>query len=151
MTDSYRRVVGRRVVSRASAQDLGALGHLLFDGELRQITAIVVGSGKKARLIEWDGLSGFGPDAIMVRDEGAMHLPGDEVERDAAGGRFDPLGKRVLTELGTELGHMTDVTFDADTGAVNSLLVGEQELPVGCVLSTGSYASVVDASREPST
>jgi len=30
---------------------------------------VVVGKRRKARLIDWQDLSGFGPDAIMVADE----------------------------------------------------------------------------------
>jgi hypothetical protein len=51
MSDSFRRAVGRKVVSRASAEDLGAVTHLLVDAQRREIAA--VGRGKKSQLVKW--------------------------------------------------------------------------------------------------
>jgi sporulation protein YlmC with PRC-barrel domain len=150
MTDSFRRSAGRRVVSRASAQELGTVSHLLLDAPARRITAVIVGAGRKAHLVEWAELSGFGPDAVMVKDEGALRPPADERERAAADGRFELVGKRVLTEVGTELGLVDDVTFDADTGQVEALRVKEQDIPATSLLGSGSYAVVVDQTQEPS-
>jgi uncharacterized protein YrrD len=150
MTDSFRRSAGRRVVSRASAQELGAVSHLLFDAPGRRITAVIVGGGRKAQLVEWTELSGFGPDAVMVKDEGALRSPADDRERAAADGRLELVGKRVLTEVGTELGLIDDVTFDSDTGQVEALQVNERDIPATSLLGSGSYAVVVDQTQEPS-
>jgi sporulation protein YlmC with PRC-barrel domain len=149
MTDSFRRAAGRTVLSRASAQELGTVDHLLLDAQRPQITAVIIGKGKKAQLVEWAHLSGFGPDAVMVRDEAALRPPADDRERAAADGKLDLLGKRVLTEKGNELGPVDDVTFDPDTGALATLRLGDREIPAECLLGSGSYAIVVDASQEP--
>jgi uncharacterized protein YrrD len=85
MSDSFRRATGRKVISRASAQDLGAVSHLLVDVERREIVGVIIGRGKKARLVDWAQLSGFGPDAVMVGDEGALRPPADDRERAASG------------------------------------------------------------------
>ena len=148
MSESFRAAMGRKVVSRASAKGLGAVGHLLIDAQQRQITAVVIGRGKKARLVEWTQLSGFGPDAVMVVDEGALRPPADDRERNGVDGNLDLLGKRALSERGNELGKIDDVTFDTDTGALEDLVIGDRRVPAGALLGSGSYAAVLDKSQE---
>jgi len=149
MSDSFRQATGRKVVSRASAQTLGAVSHLVVDADRRHVASVVVGRGKKAQLVDWSALSGFGPDAVMVLDEGALRPPADDRERAAADGKLELLAKRVLTEHGNELGTVGDVTFDPQTGALELLVVGDRDVPAGALLGSGSWAAVLDASQEP--
>ncbi len=150
MTDSFREATGRKVISRASARDLGSVGHLLVDAERRLIAAVIVGRGKRAQLVDWAHVSGFGPDAVMVSDEGALRSPLDDRERAAADGKLELIGRRALTETGNELGTLNDVTFDPVTGVVETLQIGDREIPAGSLLGSGRYAVVLDASQEPS-
>ena len=148
MSESFRNSAGRKVISRANATELGAVTHLLVDAQRRQVVAVVIGRGKRARLVEWAQLSGFGPDAVMVGDEAALRPPVDDRERAGAEGRLELVGKRVLTEHGNELGTLDDVTFDPDTGALHDLLIGDRPVPASALLGSGSYAVVLDASSE---
>ena len=145
MSESFRQSVGRKVVSRASAKELGAVNHLLIDAQQREVAAIVIGRGKKARLVEWAQLSGFGPDAVMVVDEGALRPPVDGRERDGADGKLELVGRRALSERGNELGTIDDVTFDADTGALEELRIGDRRIGAGALLGCGSYAAVLES------
>ena len=147
--DSFRQANERKVVSRASARDLGTVSHLLVDAGRRRIAAIVIGRGKRARLVEWEQLSSFGPDAIMVADEGSLRPPGDDRERAGADGKLEMVGKRALTERGNDLGTIDDVTFDAETGALEFLRIGDRDVPSGALLGSGPYAVVLDVSAEP--
>ncbi|MEA2973153.1 MAG: hypothetical protein QOG82_1611 [Actinomycetota bacterium] len=151
MTDSFRQAAGRKLISRTSAQDLGTVAHLLVDAQRRQIAAVVIGRGKKARLVDWSQISGFGPDAVMVSDEGALRPPADDRERLAADGKLEILGQRALTELGNAMGTVDDVTFDTGTGALVNLRVGDRELPAAAMLGSGSYAVVLADHGEPLT
>ena len=148
MSDSFRSATGRKVISRTSARDLGVVNHLLVDADQRRIAAIVVGRGKKAQLVDWAQLSGFGPDAVMVGDEGALRSPANERERAAADGKLELLGRRALTERGNDLGTVDDVTFDPQTGALETLRVGDRDILAGALLGSGSYAAVLDKSQE---
>lgn len=145
MSESFRQVNGRKVVSRGSARDLGAVSHLLVDASRRRIAAVVVGRGKHARLVEWAQLSGFGPDAVMVADEATLRPPADDRERAGAEGKLEMVGKRALTEQGNELGTIHDVTFDAGTGALEMLQIGDRDIPSGSLLGSGPYAVVLDS------
>jgi uncharacterized protein YrrD len=151
MSDTFRHSTGRKLVSRANARELGAVNHLLVDSVERRVAAIVVGKGKNAKLVDWAQLSSFGPDAIMVGDELALHPPVDDRERAAADGKLELLGKRALTEGGNELGVLDDVTFDPQTGAIEMLRVGTREIPAGSLLGSGSYAVILDAGQDPAS
>ena len=148
MSDSFRNASGRKVISRASARDLGVVSQFLVDADEPRIAALVIGRGKKAQLVEWAQVTGFGPDAVMVDDEAALRPPADDRERAAADGKLDLVGRRTLTERGTELGNVDDVTFDAGNGAVEILRIGEREIPAGAMLGIGPYAVVLDATQE---
>ena len=149
MSESFRSSVGRKVISRVSAKELGAVSHLLVDVQRQQIDAVVMGRGKRAELVRWAQLSGFGPDAVMVGDEGALRPPADDREHAAVDGRLELVGKRVLSERGNELGKLDDVTFDGGTGALQELLIGDRRLPAASLLGSGSYAVVLDESQDP--
>ncbi len=148
MSESFVAAVGRKVVSRASAAEIGALSRLVVDVDTRQVTALVVGKGRKARIVEWRALSGFGPDAVMVTDDAAVCEPGDAEEKAAVGGTFELVGKRALTDLGTELGTVEDVLFDPETGALERLMVGGRPYPASTLLGNGSYAVVLDSAAD---
>jgi uncharacterized protein YrrD len=149
MSDSFRAANGRKVVSRASARDLGAVSHLVVDAAQRRVAAVIVGRGKRARLVEWAQLSSFGADAVMVADEASLRAPGDDRERAGAEGKLDMVGKRALTERGNDLGTIDDVTFDAGTGVLELLQIGDRDVPSGALLGSGPYAVVLDVSTEP--
>jgi sporulation protein YlmC with PRC-barrel domain len=121
------------------------------DARQRRVAAVVIGHGKKAQLIDWAQLSGFGPDAIMVVDGDALRPPADDRERAATEGRLELVGRRALSERGNELGQIEDVTFDADTGVLEDLLIGDRRVPAGSLLGSGSYAAVLDESQEPAS
>lgn len=143
MSESFRAATGRKVISRASAQELGKVAHLVVDVERGRIAAVVMGRGRKAAVIEWAHLSGFGPDAVMVVDEDALRAAGDERERAAADGKLELVGRRALSDQGNELGKVDDVTFDPDSGNLEELLVGDRRFPAGALLGSGSYAAVL--------
>lgn len=148
MSESFQRSSGRKVISRASAEELGAVDQLLVDAQRRVITAVIIGRGKKARLIDWAALVGFGPDAVMVGEEGTLREPSDDRERAGAEGKLALIGKRALTERGNELGRVDDLTFDPATGALEELQVGERHIPASALLGSGTYAAVLEASTE---
>ncbi len=146
MSERFAAAAGRKVVSRASAEELGKLAHIVVDVKSRTIASLVVGKGRKAVVVAWAQVSGFGPDAVMVAQESALQPPGDDREQDATSGKLDLIGKRALSDMGNELGTVTDVLFDPETGAIESIVVGDGEQPAASLLGAGSYAVIL---REP--
>jgi len=150
MSELFRHSAGRKIISRATAKELGAVSHLLVDAQQQHVSAVIIGRGRNAQLVDWSHVSGFGPDAVMVSDAGCLRPPADDREREAVDGRLELVGKRTLSERGNELGELDDVTFDAGTGALDELLIGGRHLPAGALLGNGSYAAVLDENQEPS-
>jgi uncharacterized protein YrrD len=149
VTDSFREAHGRKVVSRASAEALGELSHMVIDTSNRHISAVVVSKGKRrAFVVDWEHISGFGPDAVMVGSEDTLRPPADDHEHEAVDGKLELVGKRVLSEKGNEHGSITDVEFDPDSGDIGSVLVGEERIPATDLLGVGSYAAVLAGSHD---
>jgi uncharacterized protein YrrD len=148
VTESFRRARGRKVVSRATAEALGELSHLVVDPSRCHVVAVVVTTGKKrGHLVDWEHVSGFGPDAVMVESEATLRPPADDGEQAAVDGTLELVGKRALSEHGNEKGPITDVEFDPDSGDIGSILVGEERLPATDLLGVGSYAAVLASSQ----
>ena len=149
MTDSFREAHGRKVVSRATAEALGELSHMVVDSSRRHVSAVVVSKGKKhAFVVDWEHISGFGPDAVMVKSEDTLRPPADDHEQETVDGKLELVGKRVLSERGNEHGSITDVEFDPDSGDIGSLLVGEERITPTDLLGVGSYAAVLAGSHD---
>ncbi|MGD0981265.1 MAG: PRC-barrel domain-containing protein [Solirubrobacteraceae bacterium] len=142
MSERFAAATGRKMVSRASAEELGELAHIVVDVERRRIASLTAGKRRKALLVDWKDVSGFGPDAVIVTDESALHSARDDHERAAVDGKLDLLGKRALSEMGDDLGPVTDVVFDAETGVVETLILGDHEEPVTSLLGAGSFAAI---------
>ena len=71
--------------------------------------------------VEW-----VGPDAVMVVDEGALRMPADDRERAATEGKLELVGKRALSERGTELGELDDVTSTPNRN-LQELVIGDRQ------------------------
>jgi uncharacterized protein YrrD len=145
MSERFASAVGRNVVSRASAEKLGKLAHIVVDVEHRRVAFLTAGKRRKALLVDWANVSGFGPDAVIVADESALHVARDDHERAAVDGKLDLLGKRALSEMGDDLGPVTDVVFDPTSGAVETLVLGDHEVPAAALLGAGSFAAIIRA------
>ena len=94
-------------------------------------------------LLAWEDLQGFGPDAVTVATDAALRPPRDELEQRAEDKELEILGKRVLTERGTDLGPVTDVDFDPQTGAVTTLITKTDTVAGDRLIGLGRYAVVV--------
>ena len=75
----------------------------------------------------------------MLRD------PQTDLERAGVEGLTDPTSKRVFTEEGFEIGTVGDIEFDASTGAVHKLVLGDDQINGTRILGVGSYAVVVSS------
>ena len=148
MSDSFTAVSGRKVVSQKSAEELGDVAHIVIDVKRHKVASLIVGKGRKALVLDWDQVSGLGPDAVMVADESALHAPRDDHESAAADGRLELIGKRALNDTGNDLGELSDVRFDPKTGIIESLVLGEREEVAASLLGAGSYAAIFKTSAQ---
>ncbi|HWC86813.1 MAG TPA: PRC-barrel domain-containing protein [Solirubrobacteraceae bacterium] len=148
MSERFSAALGRKLVSRESAEELGPVTHIIVNVKDGKVTSVTTGKGRKAALVDWENIGGFGPDAVIVAGEGAVRPPRDDRERAAVEGKLELVGKRVLSDTGDSLGEASDVVFDPESGAVETLVIGEREVPASALLGVGSYALVVKAPAE---
>lgn len=137
---------GRPVLSRESADRLGELMHVVVDSSTRRITALhVTGRRKKAMLVGWADVVGFGPDGIVVNGDGALRPPGDERERAVVGGDLDLDGRLVLDDHGDAQGALTDVLFDEASGEIGAFVCGDAEIAASRLRQIGPFCVLVRA------
>jgi uncharacterized protein YrrD len=141
---------GRPVLSRASAETVGDLKHVVVDVGAHRITALHVGGRRrKAELVAWADIVGFGPDGIVVTGEDSLRAPADDHEKAVVHGDLDLDGRLVLGDDGNAVGALTDVVFDEATGEITAIVCGEDEIAGARLRAVGPYCVVVRAATEP--
>jgi uncharacterized protein YrrD len=140
---SLRALLGRPVVATDSAEQLGVVDGVVVDPLQRRIVAVQLG-GKGGRFVSWGDVRSVGSDAVMVSSSSAPREARDPWEQRAAAGVTMAPGTRLLDDGGDELGVVDDVEFDASTGALEALAVGDATVPSDRLRGVGSYAVVVD-------
>ena len=145
MTLRISDAIGRRVVARDSAEEIGKLKALLFAQPPVRVTgAWVTGSKRNAQIADWDHAR-FGPDAILVDSESSLRDADDEQEDRTVHRDRVLLGARVLDVNGFEHGKVTDAEVDEDDGSIIAVSVGERRVDPRSIRSLGTYALVVDS------
>ncbi|HEX9993871.1 MAG TPA: PRC-barrel domain-containing protein [Acidimicrobiales bacterium] len=144
----FAEVLGLPVVSATTAERLGTVAALVVDPAGARVASVRV-SGGPGEFVSWEDLRGVGPDAVVVAADAAIRSARPGLEERAAAGVADLIGKRVLTDAGTEVGTVADVEFDPETGLVTTVLAGDRRLPGAALRGVGPYAVVVrDAGLE---
>jgi len=136
----------RNVVNTATATRVARVdGFVVLPGPAR-VALLRLGKVSGAgTLLAWEDLQGFGPDAVTVATDAVIRPALDALEQRAEDNDLEIMGKRVLTEQGTELGPVTDVDFDPETGAVTSLITKTETIAGRRLIGLGGYAVVVSA------
>ncbi|MGH3753597.1 MAG: PRC-barrel domain-containing protein [Pseudonocardiaceae bacterium] len=134
----------RDVVNTATATRVARVdGFVVLPGPPR-VALLRLGKVSGAgTLVAWDDVQGFGPDAVTVLTDAVLRPARDPWEQRAEDGDLEILGKRVLTERGMELGAVTDVDFDPETGAVTTLITKTETIAGQRLIGLGGYAVVV--------
>ncbi|MDQ3764218.1 MAG: PRC-barrel domain-containing protein [Actinomycetota bacterium] len=136
----------RDVVNTATATRVARVdGFVVLPGPAR-VALLRLGKVSGAgTLLAWDDVQGFGPDAVTVATDAVIRPARDALEQRVEENDLEILGKRVLTELGMELGAVTDVDFDPETGAVTALITKTDTIAGQRMIGLGGYAVVVSA------
>lgn len=145
----FSQTKGRGVVGLATAETLATVTGLAITPSPARIAALRLKTKVPGTLLTWNHVQAFGPDAITVRS--ADDIQSEIDAKPPADKRHDPLGKRVLTETGHDLGTLQDIEFDETTGHIRRLITTGQDVPGDRLLGAGGYAVTVTApGPEPS-
>ncbi|GAA3151592.1 PRC-barrel domain-containing protein [Streptomyces rectiviolaceus] len=139
------KVLGHPVISADDARPAGELAGLGIDPQACRITELYLRDVKRGSdSVPWSEVRGVGPDAVII-DTGAGDATEDARRSPHSRAHKRLLGKRVLTEYGEDIGTLTEVTFDPDTGAVGDLHIGHEQVPGSRMIGLGSYALILGA------
>ncbi len=137
-----RELEGRPVIAKESAENLGAVAHVLVVD--RHVQAIHV-TGSRSGVVPWDDIDAIGDDAVVVGTGDVVREPSGDDEERSARGDLAMVGKRVLDAHGDDRGVVTDVEFDPDDGTIRRVDLAETSVSGDRLLGVGSYAVVVAA------
>lgn len=138
-------ITDRPVMDTDVAQSIGQVDSLVITSRPAHITALrLKKTNGGGTLLTWQKVHAIGPDAIMARAHAQEGADEDVTEQAAACRNL--LGRRILTERGTEIGLLQDIDFDPESGQVQGLLTSSGTLPGQRLIGIGSYAVVVQES-----
>ncbi|MEV0523030.1 PRC-barrel domain-containing protein [Streptomyces sp. NPDC050439] len=142
------QVLGHPVIGADDARPAGEVDGLGIDPRTRRITELYLrGARSGGDSVPWAQVRGMGPDAVIIDTTAAAAGTAHDGSHSRAHKRL--LGKRVLTEYGEDIGTLTEVTFDPDTGDIGDLYVGREQIPGSRLVGLGPYALVLGAGIPP--
>ncbi len=159
-----RGAVGRTIIARDSAQEIGRLTHVVVgsDARIHAITTAEIADATFARapaammaaplmspdlpaqpvVLDWADIISFGPDAIVTSSASTPRVAASDAEERAVRGGTDLLNRSLLTDSGDMLGKIDDVEFDEGTGQIHGLAVGERLFGPSNILAIGPFAVI---------
>ena len=140
----FKKATGRKVVSLSSAESIGKVSRFVVDVPQRRISALVLRkTDKHGEILAWSDVAGFGDDAVTVSDVDVLSEP-DELMKKLSGKDHQLLGKRALSTRGDDLGEVTDVDFDPNSGLLERIHYADGTARGDALVGIGTYAAVID-------
>jgi len=140
----FSEALGRQVVSTSTAETVGVVDEFVVDPRRRAVVALSLKKTDGGDTLLWTDIAAFGSDAVTVTSADKIVAAAPAII--ALSGKDHRLvGRRVLTSSGDDIGTVDDVEFDADTGAITSLLLAAGDVAGARLVGVGSYAVVVRA------
>lgn len=126
-------VIGSKVITIQGGKNIENVDDIIYDPEDNQVRALVVNSGglfSDAQVIMMEDVKSIGQDAIMVESDQVLKsvdkIPptiSEIVKND-----IHLTHKDVVTEDGTDLGSISDIIFDSNSGKVEEFEVSQGRL-----------------------
>ncbi|GAU71146.1 hypothetical protein SSP35_28_00210 [Streptomyces sp. NBRC 110611] len=140
----FAQAKGRKVVDATTAETVGTVTGCVLATEPARIAALRLKPQEDVRLLAWEDIRAFGPDAVIVSPAA------DRTASTTAADAPDPLGKQLLTASGQQLGPLLDIEFDTTDGHLRRLIGAGVEVSGDALLGAGTYAVVI-ADTPPGT
>ncbi|SDM94358.1 PRC-barrel domain containing protein [Streptomyces wuyuanensis] len=139
----FTQAKGRNVIALTTAESLATVTGIAIAPAPARIAAVRVKTRGPGTQVTWNDVHSFGPDAVTVRTPDTIQ--GDQDTTAPTDKHHDPIGKRLLTETGQNLGSLDDIDFDETTGHIKRLIMAGQDIPGERLLGAGTYAIAVAA------
>ena len=114
-------MMGRQVVVREGAQEVGKIKDLVVDPGGRQILGFLVSEGlfKGDKVAPWASVQAIGPDSVIIDAQTSIVKPEELPDIQAVLEKELTIrGVRLQTTAGKDLGKIDDLQFDEHNGAV---------------------------------
>ena len=111
--------IAKRPVVTFAGDDIAQIKDIVYGangGEIAGFTLAGRGmfSGPLKESLPWASVAALGPDAVMVRDAGALEPRKEFLAEAGENSGGDVMGSEVLTDTGTSLGTVSDVIVQTD-------------------------------------
>jgi uncharacterized protein YrrD len=129
-------VIGRKVVVREGAEEIGKIKDLVVDATGKQVIAFVVSGGLMAgaKVAPWAALQAIGPDSVVLSVASSVVKASEAPDiKSVLDQELDIRGLQLQTTQGKELGKIDDFRFDASTGTIEGFELA------GGLFSHGSF------------
>lgn len=114
--------VGKRLVTFKTGEELDKVKDIVFDHRQNRVLGFLVDEGgwfSAARVLPFDKAQAIGPDAIVVGERDAISAADSQPAlRDLPSGQTVLKGTKMMTSDGRDLGTMSDLYFDEETGRI---------------------------------
>lgn len=117
-------MIGKPVVSTSSGDKLGTVSDALLDASAVQVVGLVVRHGllAKEQVLPLEDVERVGRDAVLARSDEHLMTSREWRDSDVAATRSSAIrGRRVMTASGEQLGALSDILVDEETGAFDGL------------------------------
>jgi uncharacterized protein YrrD len=156
-------VIGLKVISITEGKEIDTVKDLIYDPEQHAVRALLIDPGgwfSDAKVILTKNVHNIGQDAVVIQSQDMIDKASEVTSKIANIAKDDQyLTKtKIITEDGTDLGHVTDILFDPHTGKVDVLEVsqgalkniqsGTKKVRVTDILTIGEDATIVKTFME---
>lgn len=126
-------VIGLKVITLEHGQIIEDIDELVYDPQDTKVKALVVDEGgwfSDAKVILFEDIQTIGKDAVIISSAAVIKKASDVTERVHRIIKNDNYltTNKVITEDGTDLGHVSDIYFDQQTGNVIEMEVSQGAL-----------------------
>lgn len=162
MTIKSSSIIENKVVTVQKGREIGRVSDVIYDPADNKIAAFMIGSSglfSNPKLIMFSDIKGIGEDAVLIESGDDLKTT-SEVPKTVAAIAKDGtyLTQRdVLTRSGDELGKVSDIYFDTQTGFVSgfevsqgpkNLLSGRKQIHIDDIITVGENDIIVKDEAE---
>lgn len=164
MKTKATNVINLKVISFDNGEEIGKVEDVVYDVYENKVKAILLDKGgwfSDAKIVFLNDVKSIGEDAVMLPNKDVIRKASEVDQEKISNVAKDKeyLTKtKVITENGNELGHVTDIFFDTQTGNVEdfelsggtfeNMKSGKKFIKVSDIIKIGKDATIVKSYTE---
>ncbi len=119
---------GMKVIAKQVGKEINSIDDVLYNRDTGVVDALLISSGgmfkASSQVLKLRDVDSIGSDAIMIDSDNIIReVSADSIKNFKA--KDILLGKKIVTEEGSQLGSVTDFFFDSESGQIQKYEVSE--------------------------